>query len=36
LPVQNAIGDDQLVDKFGIGDKLRQGVIPLWVQKNRM
>ncbi len=24
LPVQNAIGDDQLVDKLGIGHKLRQ------------
>ena len=36
LLVQNAIGDDQLVDKFGIGRKLRQGVNSLRFQKNRM
>ena len=36
LLVQNAIGDDQLVDKFGIGHKLRQGVNLLRFQKNRM
>src|ERR1700687_3291895 len=31
LLVQNAISDNQLVDKFGIGRKLRQGVNLLWV-----
>ncbi len=36
LPVQNAIGDDQLVDKLGIGHKLRQGFNLLRFQKNRM
>jgi hypothetical protein len=36
LLVQNAIGDNQRVDKFGIGRKLRQGVNLLGLQKNRM